>query len=316
MAIAGVIKGQKKPWRMCLYGPPGIGKSTFGAESDSPIFVTTEDGVDNLHVDQFPKAQTWPELLENCKKVLRDKHNNKTLVLDALNGAAELCAKMICDTQFKGVWIAEDGRRGFNSFASGWNATSEEMRSLIGILDDCRDKRGMNILLLAHIGIHTVNSPISGEYSKFAPEIDKRVWARWSKWCDIILRADYDYVILPGKDKTKKGHAEGTNDRVVFASGDASQDAKTRAGYELPDRLNLSYADFASALGSDSACIASVKELWPLLDSEAEKKAMAYLGVKSVSEIESAELTKLRATLNRLRQIQAKSMAEKQEGNE
>lgn len=306
MALKGVVRGEKRPPRVLLYGPPGIGKSTFGSESEAPIFVTTEDGVDNLPVDQFPRAESYDALLENVSQVAKDRHDYKTLVVDTLNGASELCAQKVCEEQFGGVWYTEKGKKGFTAFAQGWQSTSEEMRSLLALLDECRNARDMQVILLAHVGLHTVSHPTDGDYTKFAPEMDKRVWARWSKWCDIILRADFDYYVKPG-ETGKKGRAElGDTTRWLFSVGNAAQDCKTRVGYEMPERMLLSYPAFHEAIeGGDTSACDEVRRLWGLLDKDAETKALKYLGVNSVKDLDGAERTKVRATLNRLRQIDA-----------
>jgi len=313
MALKNVVRGEKRPPRVLLYGPPKIGKSTFGSEAEKPIFLTTEDGVDNLPVDQFARAESYENLLTNIEEVVNEKHDYKTLVLDTLNGAAELCAKKVCEEKFDGLWISKKGKEGFNAYAQGWSSVSEEMRGLMMMLDECRNKRGMQIILLSHVGLHTVSHPSDGDYTKFAPEMDKRVWARWSKWCDIILRADYEYYIQPG-EKGKKGKAQGDATRWLYTTGNVSQDAGTRVGYELPERLAVSYPEFLDALsGGDNSACDEVRQLWTLLDADAEKKALAYLGIKSADEIAGAEKTKVRATLNRLRQMNAKTAEQETE---
>ena len=49
---------QSKPPRVLLYGVEGIGKSTFGSEAPKPIFIQTEDGLDEIDCDRFPLATT------------------------------------------------------------------------------------------------------------------------------------------------------------------------------------------------------------------------------------------------------------------
>ena len=59
--------GAFRPPRTILYGAPKVGKSTFGSEADNPIFVTTEDGVANIAVDQTSMARTWDEFVANTR---------------------------------------------------------------------------------------------------------------------------------------------------------------------------------------------------------------------------------------------------------
>ena len=48
-----------KPPRLLIYGSEGIGKSTLGASAPKPIFVPTEDGLDQIVCDSFPLAKTF-----------------------------------------------------------------------------------------------------------------------------------------------------------------------------------------------------------------------------------------------------------------
>ena len=301
------IRGTRKPPRIVLAGPPKIGKSTMGANADKPVFVTTEDGIDNLPVDQYPVAESWEKLLANLREVATEDHDRKTLVLDTLNGAVELAAQQICTDQFGGEWIAKKGQGGFNAYGQGWKSTSEEIRKLLALLDECRG-RGMIILLLAHIGLHNVKSPIEGEYTKFAPDIDKSVWARISKWSDIILRAEYEHVVLKADNKGK-GRAVGGSVRRLYCRGTAAEDGGCRVGYELPEEMDLSWEALSESLGTPTATLDEAKALWGVLNADEQKKALTWL---HVTKLEDAPLTKMRQLVNRLREKQAAAQTEEE----
>ncbi len=307
MGLEGTITGERKPPRITLYGSPKIGKSTFGSQSPDPIFVTTEDGIDNLPVAQFPKATTWQQLLDRIGQVAEEKHDHKTLVIDTLNGAVELAAQYTCAQSFGGVWTAQKGKGGFLSFGQGWKATSEEVKKMLVPLDACR-ARGMTVLLLAHTGFQTVRHPSEGDYSKFAPDIDKNVWARIAKWCDIILRADYETTVL--KQDQGKAKVISTSTRFMSCAGSNAEDAGCRVGYELPERLPLMWGDFANALGSPDDTLEEVKKLWDILDDKEKKKTIKWLGV---TEFTDAPLTKLRQLLDRLKEKAVTNAAESEE---
>jgi len=42
------------PPRILMHGVAGVGKSTFAAEADRPVFIMTEDGLGKLQVPHFP----------------------------------------------------------------------------------------------------------------------------------------------------------------------------------------------------------------------------------------------------------------------
>jgi hypothetical protein len=294
--LKGISRGEKKPPRVVLYGPPKIGKSTFGSGAPDAVFVTTEDGIDNVTVDRFPRAGSWDDLLANIDQVVKGEHEYKTLVLDTLNGAAELASQHVCATKFSGDW----GPKGFSAFGQGWAATSEEMRRLIPLFDACR-ARGMIVLLLAHAGVQNVRNPIEGDFTKHAPDVDRRVWARFAAWSDVIMRADFEYFVKKADNPLGKGQAVGTSTRVLRCSGSAAEDAGTRVGFDLPETLPLSWKAFADALGQDTSTLDAVQALWNLLTKEQQTKTMAWLGVKDLSEAKSS---KLRELLNRLRRLE------------
>jgi len=303
--MEGLIKGMKYPPRIILYGPPGVGKSTFGADSPSPVFLAAENGVDNIPVAQTPKLKTWQEVLTWARRLSTEKHEHQTVVGDTINAMVELCAQEICTTQFGGQWAPKKGTESFLSFAQGWKSVSEELRALLALLDVCREK-GMTILLLAHTGVVNVKNPIDGDFGKFSADIDKYPWARLSAWSDIILRADYEYSVV--KDQ-KKARAVGTSTRWMSAAGHAAQDAKCRVGYELPDQMPLSWAAFAAELGKGSATLAEIKELWPILTADLAAKTLAS---QNVAKLEDLNITQARKLLDALRRKHAEKAAAEQ----
>jgi len=61
--LADIQRGRtSKPPRILLYGVERIGKSTFGSPTQKPIFIQTEDGLDEIDCDRFPPAATFDEV--------------------------------------------------------------------------------------------------------------------------------------------------------------------------------------------------------------------------------------------------------------
>ena len=106
--------GPIPPVRMNIQGTDGIGKSTFGAGADTPIFIQAEDGLSFIDVPRFPQANTWEELLEQIKALVHEEQSYKTVVLDTTDAAAKLGEEYVCE---KNGWSsAADPKAGYGAF--------------------------------------------------------------------------------------------------------------------------------------------------------------------------------------------------------
>ena len=310
-----VVQKRDLPPRVILYGPEKIGKTTFGAGAEKPIFICTEEGADNLPVDKVDfgggriVAYTWGEILAALEEIATTDHDYKTVVIDTWNYACARAAETVCDEIFAGKW----GK--FHAYGGnqGYAATVEAVRPALRHLDVCRGK-GMTVILLVHEGLNTIKDPIQGDFSRYSGDTDKRLWNLAAQWADVIGHATYDYTVIENRDgqgNVKKGRAMGTNTRSVRFAGTAAEAAGCRVGYELPETLPLSFSAFADALGHDTETIDQVKALWGVLNNDEVKKALSWLGV---TKLEDASSHKLRELLTRL-QAKAAEQTTKEEEN-
>src|ERR1700758_2667199 len=71
-----------RPVFFCLYGPPGVGKSTFGSEMPDPIFIQTERGLDQITIPKFPVPKTFIEFYQQLNALDKEEHDYKSIVID------------------------------------------------------------------------------------------------------------------------------------------------------------------------------------------------------------------------------------------
>lgn len=82
--------------KVVVYGPEGIGKSTFALKFPDPVFIDTEGSTKKLDVKRFDKPSSW-EMLKNQVGYVKDNPTIcKTLVIDTIDWAEQLCINQIC----------------------------------------------------------------------------------------------------------------------------------------------------------------------------------------------------------------------------
>jgi len=293
-----VTGGAWVPPRIVLFGDEKSGKTSTASQAPKPLFLGTDDGRRRLPVDGLDIPNNWNEFVEQLTEVVTEgpKLGYKSIVVDTLNGVVDLCQEYVIETQFGGTG---SGKEGFYSWGGvkGWAAVSEEIKRILPLFDSLIDS-GLWIILLAHSEIQKVKNPYSEDYDRFAPAVNKRVWSRFGRWADVILRVDYQSSIIM-KDGRSKVVSDGT--RVLRCAASAAEVAGCRIGYELPPEIPFSWASIEEHLGkTDTTTLDILRDLLDDIDPEKLKKIFNYLGIKSIDDLSKAPLHKAKATINRL----------------
>ena len=108
--MSSIITGkEKKPPRICIYGEHGIGKSTFAAKFPKPIFIQTEDGLNQIDCAKFPLAKKLTDVVMYLETLKVQDHDYKTVVIDSLDWLEKLAQEYICKQENRNS-IADFGR--------------------------------------------------------------------------------------------------------------------------------------------------------------------------------------------------------------
>ena len=123
---SGVIHA---PVKVVLYGPEGIGKSTFAAKFPSPVFIDTEGGTKKLNVNRLPQPTSWAMLMDEANEVRLGHIPCGTLVIDTADWAERLCIRAVCDrANVKSIEAFGYGK--------GYTYLEEEFGKLLDLLED------------------------------------------------------------------------------------------------------------------------------------------------------------------------------------
>jgi hypothetical protein len=224
----GKIEGAQK---VCLYGPEGIGKSTFASMFPNPIFIDTEGSTKKLDVARTkPNPSSWTMLLEQVKYFRANPKECDTLIIDTADWAERLCKEELLSKAQK------DSLSKF-SHGQGYVILFEEFGRLLNLLEELVEK-GINVVITAHATMRKFEQPDEmGGYDRWELKLEKKTAPLIKEWSDIILFANYKTFAVKGQDE-RKNKVQGGK-RVMYTSHHPCWDAKNRHG--LPDELPFDY---------------------------------------------------------------------------
>lgn len=232
--------------KVVLYGPEGIGKSTFASHFPHPLYIDTEGSTKQLDVERMPTPTSWTMLREEVNYVKANKGICGTLVIDTADWAEAQCIQYIC------AQAKVNGIEGFG-YGKGYTYLAEEFGKMLNDLSDIVDG-GTNVLLLAHAYIRKFEQPDElGAYDRWELKLGKKTAPMVKEWSDMLLFANYktmvvnvdDHGAVKGKNKAQGGR------RVMYTSHNPSWDAKNRFG--LADEVAFEYESISKFIHTGSA---------------------------------------------------------------
>ncbi|MBX3367421.1 MAG: ATP-binding protein [Phycisphaeraceae bacterium] len=233
--MSQISKGRRpQPRRAMLYGTHGIGKSTFGAMADAPVFVPTEDGLADIDCESFPLAKSLGEVMAALESLYTAEHKYKTVVIDSLDWLERLIwAAVCCDESVENIEKI--------GYAKGYTFAIDKWRMVLGALDALRTDRGMTVVLIAHAKIEKFENPETVPYDRYSPRLHKLASALVQEWADEVLFATYKvHTVKVDEGFNKAKHnGVGTGERIIRTVERPAHVAKNRLG--LPEELPLDY---------------------------------------------------------------------------
>lgn len=115
-----ITKGKiQKAKKVVIYGPEGIGKSTFAARFPGAVFIDTEGSTNDMDVARLPRPTSWNMLFDEIEYIKTHTDECRTLVIDTVDWAELLCVEHIC---------AVHNKKGIEDFGygNGYVYTKEE----------------------------------------------------------------------------------------------------------------------------------------------------------------------------------------------
>lgn len=221
------------PDRVLMVGVPGVGKSTWAGDAQGPVlFVRSEE---NRLPQDYVDPESWLEFVE-----VFDRHQDhipegtRTVVIDLVDGFDEMAQDHVLRERFRG------DRERFADYGKGAAEVHMEWRRAIGLVENVRRFRGINVIMLCHAKVKSFRDPSGPDFDRYEPVLASKDTGAYLKgYADSVLFAVFQQNVRKGK-----AQAAGQS-RVIHTQWSPAWDAKNR--YGLPPRLPMSFEDYAAA---------------------------------------------------------------------
>lgn len=210
-------------YSILLYGPTKAGKSTFASHAESAIFLATEPGLNALEVFKVD-ITSWPQFLATCAELAKGEHDFKTVVIDTIDNAHELCLAHVCGEL--GISHPAD-----LDYGKGWSAVNLEFKRVLTRLIGLP----YGLLCISHSKVQEVKSR-TGKYDKTIPTTGG------SK----VVLGLMDMVLMVEVEGTKGDDGTISYRRMIHTKPTSNYDAGDRTG-RLPEHIPLDYSKFHAA---------------------------------------------------------------------
>jgi hypothetical protein len=281
-----------KPHLVLVYGPDGVGKSTLGAQAPKPIFLGSEAGTDNLDVARFPKLTSTQDAFLAVKALIEEEHDYKTLVIDSVDWLETILHGDICRSHnVKSIELAAGGYgKGYVEAFNWWNTFRQ-------LLDELRDRKKMNVVLIGHSDIVTFNDPnTQSTYERYQLKLHKKSAALLREWVDCVFFVNFE--TFTKKEGNNRVRAFGDGARLIYTERRPGFDAKNRKA--LPPSIPLGWDEYeAAAVTSKATPETFLRQIEELLKEVQDQELVRI--VRETCEGSKDNLVKLEAVLNKLR---------------
>jgi hypothetical protein len=218
-------KQNTSDFTILIYGPTGIGKSTWCSHAEGALFIATEAGLNALDVYQQP-VTTWEELLDCCAEIADGKHDFKTIIMDTADNAYKMCADYICRKH--NILHQSD-----LEYGKGWALVNNEFQRVL-----------IRLSALPY-GLYLISHSVEKEIDT---RTGKRVHTRPTlpdKMRSILLGM-VDVIGFCDVEPPAEGDKATGVIRVMRTKPNPCYEAKDRTG-RLPETLPLDFAAFRKA---------------------------------------------------------------------
>tara|TARA_R100000963_G_C4635461_1_gene99696 strand:+ start:423 stop:1175 length:753 start_codon:yes stop_codon:yes gene_type:complete len=223
-SIKSEVKKELWQYNWIIYGQPKVGKTTFLADFNNPLFICTEDRHKHLSIFKVPEKgalKSWVEIKEALtvvrKSIEKGDFKFKTIVVDTIDNAYKFCTDYICAKHN----IEHEGDLGFGK---GYGFIRNEFFNVFSYLCSL----GVAVVFISHAEDKTLNDKVV-EYVKKMPTLPNTGKKVLGPLVDIIGYIGFN----PEKEKRDQ--------RLLYLQGSETLEAGCATGVVMPAVMPLDF---------------------------------------------------------------------------
>ena len=218
-------------FKIGIYGPEGIGKSSLAALCPGASFADIENSMKAIRVPKVKGINDWIDL----RAWISSLTGRRIVGIDSMTRAEDWAAQFVIKNKRSNDGLkATDSIEDFK-YKAGVQFVNDEMKKLFNEID-AATQRGVSFIMIAHNRVKAFKDPDGSDFVRYEPNlVDTKDVSNMRAWVQFL-----DHLAFIDLDKNvTKGKVTAGGSRTIYLDTSASHMSKARG----IDRSNINYAE-------------------------------------------------------------------------
>ena len=168
-----------------VYGPPGVGKTTFGAASGG-LIVDTENGAAHVAGDRTPYLPDWSAIEPWLDSLANGEHGYGAVIVDSLDWLLRRAEEHVAGVDGTSFGMKQTLNRAHGGYGNGKLVLKNYVYQYLLPTLDKMVNAGIAVVLLAHTTRREITTIDGVTTEKSAPEIHPDLANTMIEWSDFV----------------------------------------------------------------------------------------------------------------------------------
>ena len=216
----------RKAWKLGIYGPEGIGKSSLAALCPDVVFADLEHSTADMDVARV-ELSTSPDYATcwSCLRAWVQSLSSGTYCIDSMTRAEDWCTAWVIKNKKSNEGAAATDSLEDFKYRAGLTFIVDEFRRFLSDIENSY-LRGASFIMVAHNRVSRLKNPDGSDFIRHEPRLidDPKAsnMLQWVQFLDHLLFVNLDMNITKGK-------VAGSGSRTIHLDTAPSRLSKTRS---------------------------------------------------------------------------------------